>query len=143
MIKTLILNANTTKTKQLSGRARKVTGDFEKQAPEQKLKESQIKKGSIAAIIHFLIRFADGRSLPRIKSSRSRMLCSTFQRRKLKERKEKILKDTKDGPGIQRESFGNNTDSEVLFVIASSVTSPLIPHNSPPVLRTNIFSNLD
>ena len=25
-------------------RARKVTGDFEKQAPEQKLKESQIKK---------------------------------------------------------------------------------------------------
>ena len=70
-------------------RARKVTGDFEKQAPEQKLNESQIKKGSIAAIIHFLIRFADGRSLPRIKSSRSRMLCNTFQRRKLKERKEK------------------------------------------------------
>ena len=109
-------------------RARKVTGDFEKQAPEQKLKESQIKKGSIAAIIHFLIRFADGRSLPRVKSSRSRMLCNTFQRRKLKERKEKILKDTKDGPGIQRESFGNSTDSEVLFVIASSVSS--LPFNS-------------
>ena len=60
------------------------------------------------------------------------MLCNTFQRRKLKERKEKILKDTKDGPGIQRESFGNSTDSEVLFVIASSVTSPLIRHNSSP-----------
>ena len=69
------------------------------------------------------------------------MLCNSFQRRKLKKRKETIFKDTKDGPGIQRESFGNNT--EVLFVIASSVTSPLIPHNSLPVLRTNTFSNLD
>ena len=64
-----------------------------------------------------MIRFADGRSLPRIKSSRSRMLRNTFQRRKLKERKEKILKDTKDGPGIQRESFGNSTDSEVFSLL--------------------------
>ena len=51
-------------------------------------KKYQIKRGSIAAIINFLIRFAGGRSLPRIRSSRSRMLCNSFQRRKLKKRKE-------------------------------------------------------
>ena len=134
------MNANTTNTKQLSG-PEKLPG-LSRNRPQNK-KKSQIKRGSIAAIIHFLIRFADGGSLPRIRSSRSRMLCNSFQRRKLKKRKETILKDTKDGPGIQRESFGNNSDSDVLFVIVSSVTSPLIPHNSPPVLRTNTFSNLD
>ena len=138
-IKTLILHANTTNTKQIS-EPEKLPG-FRETGP--RTKKSQIKRGSIAAIIHFLIRFADGRSLPTIRSSRSRMLCNSFHGRKLKKRKETILKDTKDGPGIQRESFGNNTDSQVLFVIASSVTSPLIPHNSPPVLRTNTFSNLD
>lgn len=50
------------------------------------------------------------------------MLYNNFQRRKLKKRKEAFLKNTKDGPGIQRESFGNNM--EVLLVTANSVTSP-------------------
>ena len=45
------------------------TGPRTKKNP--KLKEDQ-------SIIHFLIRFADGRSLPRIRSSRSRMLCNSF-----------------------------------------------------------------
>ena len=43
------------------------------------------------------------------------MLCNwQLSKTEIEEKKRKgtILKDTKDGPGFQRESFGNNTDSE-------------------------------
>ena len=45
----------------------------------RKEKKCQIERGSMATIIHFLIRFAGARSLPWIRSLRSRCYITTFK----------------------------------------------------------------